>query len=48
MNKHIIKLIRSVRGESCARMRKRIRSSNERMFYGRVMTTNIYQAMDKL
>lgn len=34
--------------ESCARMRKRIRESNNRMFSDRVLTTNIYQAMGKL
>lgn len=39
---------RSFMPESCARMRKRIRESNNRMFSERVLATNIYQAMEKL
>lgn len=43
-----IRIICKLRGESCARMRKRIRESNNRMFSERVLATNIYQAMEKL
>lgn len=42
------RIICKFRGESCARMRKRIRQSNRELFAGRVMETNIYQAMEKL
>lgn len=48
MNRTFLKLQKTLKPESCARMRKRISRSNRALFSQQVMATNIHQAMAKL